>query len=1034
MVFLEPEVWLTAMGQKRKFNPLTKQLIKHMLGFEEEGSENYVRSEQYIMSNLLYHNYTAVNRHAIQRSIKGLELKFDIHGQKDRSDKLKTLIDKFTSSSCFKDHPEVDIEWAIISLVLLLSNNPTSVTIVQELQPTSTIGKIASTEEEDDIDWVAYLKEDNQSYESSPEDDLSDWSSDEEETMPNLKNIDYDDGNTGRKTALVGGQQNTDVLSLSSVVNKQTEEGRAWLAENCQAPYWLNALDGGKEGVMKLSEWVVMREILWMLLKPSPAVLFYINQEGKLAVNQDITVSSLSKAAFHTYLEKFCEPLNQLKDIDNFFNHLEDQQQEQSEPNVSATVLAYASGLRIWMHEFWSHLTILEEKVRKQEETCTFLWLENELTSWFQKILVIHDVHSSAILDSDGSTQAKAVRLLGVLSEGIVRAVKVDIRTILLRLFLHSLRHYLRLMHHWLYEGLLEDYTNEFIIHRNNEISVFDGNFWSSAFTLEYQELLEASDADSPIKSTLQPLVPILDSLVCVGKTRELLAALLSNDRSSYNNVTPSKLMANDVSKIGALPSLQQHIKKPDFSLEDCIINYIKEAMMTSSLLLQEEDSEEEIKERGGHETLSSHPATEVDFLLYEWQERDPLLLAAFPDIRAPLNNSQNQGKESNIKTNLHHTDKLSQYIESIVADRSKSVIQLLVSGLRPLIHTEQHTLSGQLTQIFKVDHQLSIHFNVLRSVILMEAGDVMHEFYSHLFAKLDAGERMGSNELTLHLQSCLTRLYPDFAHRFSISCDSEEENISEDGGSANIDPAERQRRENLKRLKIGLPDIKIHYEVPWPISLVMTEDIWEQCNKLFAFTLSLKRATYGMERLQFRELASYQSIMSSSLIVESSSKEATNSLNPLQSRIHRLQLLRAWLLYFSHSVHDHFANSVFTPYHVSVEALLASSPPLDTIIKEHEKFLHEICNQSLLTNERRSPLNMILGRIFELMKKLGDVWRRDVGSLSSETLRGLEEEYALCHGFLANFLINLTKSHHIPHMAGLTHAIVSSTPTKVTF
>ncbi|CAL4093760.1 unnamed protein product, partial [Meganyctiphanes norvegica] len=98
----------------------------------------------------------------------------------------------------------------------------------------------------------------------------------------------------------------------------------------------------------------------------------------------------------------------------------------------------------------------------------------------------------------------------------------------------------------------------------------------------------------------------------------------------------------------------------------------------------------------------------------------------------------------------------------------------------------------------------------------------------------------------------------------------------------------------------------------------------------------------------------------------------------------------------------------------------------------EHEKLLQEICNQSLLTNERRSPLNMILGRIFELMMKLGDVWRRDVGSLSSATLCGLEEEYSVCHGFLANFLITLTKTHHIPHMAGLTHAIVSSTPVKV--
>ncbi|CAL4212073.1 unnamed protein product, partial [Meganyctiphanes norvegica] len=296
MVFLEPEVWLTAMGQQKKFDPLSKKLIKHMLGFEEE-EENFIRSEQYIISNLLYHNYTAVNRHAVQRSIKGLELKFEIHGQKDRSENLKNLIDKFTSSSCFKDHPEVDVEWAIISLLLQLSNSPTSVPPNQDYQPPSTVRIIEDTEE-DDIDWVAYLKEDNQTYSLDPDDDLSDWSNDDEENVSNIKSVNYGEASGIRESTT----QNPVVNSLSSLVNKQTEEGRAWLAENCQPPYWLNVnsdncinTNGAEEVDKTLSEWVVMREILWMLVKPVPAVLFYTDEKDRFCVNSKFTVSSLSK-------------------------------------------------------------------------------------------------------------------------------------------------------------------------------------------------------------------------------------------------------------------------------------------------------------------------------------------------------------------------------------------------------------------------------------------------------------------------------------------------------------------------------------------------------------------------------------------------------------------------------------------------------------------------------------------------------------------------------------------------------------------
>ena len=44
------------MMASRKFTELSHKLIHHILGFEQ-GEENFERSEQYILSNLLYHNH-----------------------------------------------------------------------------------------------------------------------------------------------------------------------------------------------------------------------------------------------------------------------------------------------------------------------------------------------------------------------------------------------------------------------------------------------------------------------------------------------------------------------------------------------------------------------------------------------------------------------------------------------------------------------------------------------------------------------------------------------------------------------------------------------------------------------------------------------------------------------------------------------------------------------------------------------------------------------------------------------------------------
>lgn len=90
-----------------------------MFYFFQENEENFIRSEQYVLSNLLYHHCLAVNSHNVRRSIDGLVLKFNVHGQHHRSQQLQSLTSRFVASPFFKDHDEVMITFRRNGCVLL---------------------------------------------------------------------------------------------------------------------------------------------------------------------------------------------------------------------------------------------------------------------------------------------------------------------------------------------------------------------------------------------------------------------------------------------------------------------------------------------------------------------------------------------------------------------------------------------------------------------------------------------------------------------------------------------------------------------------------------------------------------------------------------------------------------------------------------------------------------------------------------------------------------------------------------------------
>lgn len=68
---------------------------------------------------------------------------------------------------------------------------------------------------------------------------------------------------------------------------------------------------------------------------------------------------------------------------------------------------------------------------------------------------------------------------------------------------------------------------------------------------------------------------------------------------------------------------------------------------------------------------------------------------------------------------------------------RAISVVSLLSSAISPLIRKKEGELSARLTKVLLEKYHVDRHCQAVRSILLMEAGDVMHEFYTHLFSKV---------------------------------------------------------------------------------------------------------------------------------------------------------------------------------------------------------------------------------------------------------------------------------------------------------
>lgn len=211
-----------------------------------------------------------------------------------------------------------------------------------------------------------------------------------------------------------------------------------WKEQNTQPSWWLNETNRAKvdskypaakmcelfqigEKVSTLSEWCLMREILWMLqLEPHAyaidsdssiekySMFFSLNNEtDEITANPNISLASVTVEGIKSILDEFAEVMTMLyrfrKIFSIVFQHLEGANCfiETKICTPPYTIQCYANGLKEFLNVIADAIIKLEMEIIEQDpmEIRTIVYVYNELLPQFRLVKTLHDIHTKVYID-----------------------------------------------------------------------------------------------------------------------------------------------------------------------------------------------------------------------------------------------------------------------------------------------------------------------------------------------------------------------------------------------------------------------------------------------------------------------------------------------------------------------------------------------------------------------------------------------------------------------------------------------------------
>ncbi|XP_071495124.1 gamma-tubulin complex component 5-like [Diadema antillarum] len=681
------------------------------------------------------------------------------------------------------------------------------------------------------------------------------------------------------------------------------------------------------------------------------------------------------------------------------------------------TYEAFAEALAEFISSFREDLIKEEKKVVAQEETYTLAMFVAWLGSWRPRLHLAYDVCRRGVEEVAVTIPSHRVfLLLQVLQAAIKEYYCLDFGAekqldLLWDLWSATTRPYISFISKWLTHGVLSDPAREFAIHRNKEIRIRSENYWKKAFSLQSLPPTEETDGTvhsqpanhrsrsargssrssrrEPPNAVPEFLQPVLPHVLLAGKSMEILEST-----GKLNRAGPAE--TGDFFKFDT-----QRLRHP-------LVEPVKQSL-----------PEPRMTPRGAKETP---PSLSTETSVVEVVQRqlslrgynDPLIARGISEVSV----GELQGS-SPVEGMAYKGSK----DDSNLPIQSQPLELILYRHLYPTIVKRCQAVCTQLASVLKQDFRLQDHLLCLRRYFLLEAGDVMYDFYSVLFNKLRREESwMDALNLNYHLQETLSARYPDEAARIMIS----------------VEPHRMAGKGEGEPIR-ALESLTLHYKVPWPIDIIINRHSFEVYNQVFRFLLQVKRAQYCLQQVRFQDLA--MSMRDNSLDhsgMNFGDGRTTSALHrglqgddELREKlplIHRLHLLRFRLMHFVNAVHNYLMTRILYSTGLEFTAAVEEATDLDQILGAHRGYLAKVSERCLL-HHKVAFVREAVAKVLNMAIRFQTKWDAGLQAISEDSIAKMEEEFSNCNEFLSTLLANIIRRGTFPHLEALALSLSGPKP-----
>ncbi|KAG7205799.1 hypothetical protein KM043_007744 [Ampulex compressa] len=972
-----------------------KQLITAITSFEEH-EEGFRVCEQFCLSNIKHHRYLSVNSNATKKAISEIVTKFSIHGKYDVAKKFKELIDVFLSSFDFEQHPQYDLQWYLLTLLLDLSTetNKSELKNLKQTRGDSSLNAEVGSEIDaaEEIDWGNYLKEGQDNFFCDyKSDDESDWSEDNDEVPAELHSD---------VIPLLNTTKSDEIISLSlipsppnnvSLLLAKEYESRSWLQRNVQNSWWnefpwrnypvsSQSADAHlchiwQKAILRnlnvfgtVSEYEACRELLWMFHVQAQMVLFQLesdSNETTFSICPYICIPSLTAVAFNSILLPFCELFKMMHEIEQFGVKLHLKNNAvQIYKKPPFTYEAYYMAIKKQLIKIKSELIIIEKDVMRQECINTLLSVSTLLKKHINEIKVLYEIHKIAVSDWELLPNWKcASRLLSKLYFEIQNSHSREKSNICANLYLSSLAVYLNIIDTWLSEGRFEDWRDEFIFVRVSKDQILEDD--DTGFESCTLRSLDDICIQDPIMQFL------IQKVKYMGQSIEFLVSL-------------DRIM--DIWKL-----------HEENDIQTCLVDEFHSEFQ-SEISKYDVTSDERT-----HSVESPIDETPINEYSAEFEKNivqqlsdlnNPFLMKAFEDYIPSVLYKQN---DMDTKLLDNHSIEVSRYnLHEKLEKVSQCILpfrKILVTTLSKILVSRYNNASRLVRDIMVQEYRLESHLVLMRSVYMMEAGHIMNKFYQILFHEIESNKVWNNSYfLSCILEEILSQQWPDSSTRWSVTVN--------DGSSCKVVQA--------------VDSITVNYAVGWPINTVLNPKALMKYNEIFRFQLKLKWALWTLNNLRFIDLEG------------SRPWGVRNKLEHFQIR--RLESLRFWLLHAIGSIHAYLAGQVLQSLGFVLQKALTQADSLDVIISVHNEYLDKVHEHCLLTAEFEDIMATIYNLI-EMCSYVRDRWSNRKSLCTTTDLDLMENSYIKYHTYLALALHNAVQNRDVNYLTGLSSAFNCSMP-----